>query len=54
MVAYSAYDRTRYEEERVIDLGVYWNIPDLRERDIHDIWHLLHNMQSPSTASIKR
>lgn len=44
-VEYESYDGTPYDEPQVVDLGVYWNTPDLRERDLHDIWKLLDEMK---------
>jgi hypothetical protein len=44
IVAYTGYDGTKYEDKQVIDLGVYWSTPDLREHDIHDIWHVLRDV----------
>lgn len=45
-VAYTGYDGTRYEDSQVIDFGIYWDTPDLRERDIHDIWHQLEAIKT--------
>lgn len=44
-VRYTGFDGYQYTEEHVVDLGVHYSTPDLREHDVHDIWDLLNRMR---------
>lgn len=44
-VSYASFDGHEYTEQHVVDLGVHYSTPDLREHDLHDIWDELDRMR---------
>ena len=44
-VSYASFDGHKYTEQQVVDLGVHYSTPDLREHDLHDIWDELDRMR---------